>query len=85
MGKGKDVPLLGEVNCFRFVIVHLEGGKGPVESVFPPAHQAGGETCSVYLASSPRESSPSTVAPSHRHQNVRSPSFSSVTRQHQPS
>ena len=35
MGKGKDVNFLGEVNCFKFVIVHLEGGKGPIESVFP--------------------------------------------------
>lgn len=47
MGKGKGVNFLGEVNCFKFVIVHLEGGKGPGESISPPAHQAGAETCSV--------------------------------------
>ena len=76
MGKGKGVNFLGEVNCFKFVIVHLEGGKGPVESISPPAHQAGAETCSVYLASSPcGENSPLTVALSHRHQEARFPQF----------
>ena len=35
MGKGQEVHFLGQVNCFKFVIVRLEGGKGPIESVFP--------------------------------------------------